>query len=295
MDVTIYERCETMASGLPEDYLVGLTKPSVDRILKMENPGDCLALYTFYCYTRKWQQNSSVFATSEYAMNGLGWGRDRFSHAKKQLKNAGFIDDVVRKGEGGRVEKWYVEVRFAQSATLGVFHTTENLHCGKTSDKYLGIVNEIPSNGMEMQIGVENSAEASSSTNDFFNTNESQRATAQASEAKASDSKPPRSMKTQGLRKSSVPPPKPDGITEQTWEAFCDIRKEKKAKITPAVLNIIQSEAQKAGWPLEDALRECVLRGWRGFKAEWVSNQKKPQQTNQSFEEIDWSTVKPNL
>jgi hypothetical protein len=142
---------------------------------------------------------------------------------------------------------------------------------------------------------VENSAEASSSTNDFFNTNESQRATAQASEAKASDSRPPRSMKTQGLRKSSVPPPKPDGITEQTWEAFCDIRKEKKAKITPAVLNIIQSEAQKAGWPLEDALRECVLRGWRGFKAEWVSNQKKPQPTNQSFEEIDWSTVKPNL
>jgi hypothetical protein len=140
-----------MASGLPEDYLVGLTKPSVDRILKMENPGDCLALYTFYCYTRKWQKNSSVFATSEFAMTALGWGRDRFSNAKKQLKDSGFINDIARKGEDGKVTKWYVEVKFAQSATLANFHTTENLHCGKTPDKYLGMVNEIPSNSNEIQ------------------------------------------------------------------------------------------------------------------------------------------------
>jgi hypothetical protein len=162
MEITTYERCDTMASGLPEDYLVGLTKPSVDRILKMDNPGDCLALYTFYCYTRKWQRNSAVFATSEYAMTGLGWGRDRFSNAKKQLKEAGFIDDVSRKGEDGRVLKWYVEVRFAQSATLANFHTTENLHCGKPPHKYLVMVNEIPSNGNQIQ--KENSAMASHSS-----------------------------------------------------------------------------------------------------------------------------------
>jgi hypothetical protein len=154
------ERNETMSAGLPEDYLVGLTKPSVDRILKMNAPGDCLALYTFYCYTRKWQNNSNVFATSDYAMTGLGWGRDRFSNAKRQLKEQGFIEDIVRKDENGRAVKWYVGVRFAQSSTLANFHTTENLHSGKTPDKYPVMVNEIPINDNQMPVESKSATEA---------------------------------------------------------------------------------------------------------------------------------------
>ena len=159
-----YERCETMNSGSIEDHLIGITKPSIDRMLKMENPSDCIALYTFYCYTRKWQKNSAVFATSEFAMKALSWGRDKFSKAKTQLKDAGFIEDIQRKDESGKIVGWFVGVSFAQSATLGNFHTTEIPYCGKPSDKYLGMVNEIPSNGTKMQ--KENSAMASSSTND---------------------------------------------------------------------------------------------------------------------------------
>lgn len=205
MEITTYERCDTMASGLPEDYLVGLTKPSVDRILKMDNPGDCLALYTFYCYTRKWQRNSAVLATSEYAMTGLGWGRDRFSNAKKQLKEAGFIDDVSRKGEDGRVLKWYVEVRFAQSATLANFHTTENLHCGKTPYKYLGMVNEIPSNGNQIQ--KENSAMASHSSNQFISeTNDD--SNTEDGIANAIDSRPPNTVKKVNSVSCAQIPPK---------------------------------------------------------------------------------------
>lgn len=33
----------------------------------------------------------------------------------------------------------------------------------------------------------------------------------------------------------------------------------------------IQAEASKAGWSLENALRECCSRGWTGFKADWVA------------------------
>jgi uncharacterized protein YecA (UPF0149 family) len=29
-------------------------------------------------------------------------------------------------------------------------------------------------------------------------------------------------------------------------------------------------EAQKAGWSLEDALKETIVRNWQSFKAEWV-------------------------
>ena len=32
----------------------------------------------------------------------------------------------------------------------------------------------------------------------------------------------------------------------------------------------IQKEADKAGFSLEDALKEVVVRNWQGFKAEWV-------------------------
>jgi hypothetical protein len=275
MEITTYERCDTMASGLPEDYLVGLTKPSVDRILKMDNPGDCLALYTFYCYTRKWQKNSAVFATSEYAMTGLGWGRDRFSHAKKQLKEAGFIDDVSRKGEDGRVLKWYVEVRFAQSATLANFHTTENLHCGKTPDKYLGMVNEIPSN--DNQIQKENSAVASHSSTqpNLFQTSshEGHISGSAAAELKSADGKkktphcaaPPRPTKSKSIQIE-----KPIAVSEQVWDDFIALRKAKRAPLSQTALAGILSEADKALMTLEDALTECITRGWQGFKAEWM-------------------------
>jgi hypothetical protein len=116
-----YERCQSMVEGSIEDHLIGITKPTIDRILKMENPSDCIALYTFYAYTRKWQRNNAVYATSEYAMKAMTWGRERFAKAKSQLKEAGFIEDIQRKDAGGKVIGWYVGVKFAQNATMGNF------------------------------------------------------------------------------------------------------------------------------------------------------------------------------
>jgi len=37
------------------------------------------------------------------------------------------------------------------------------------------------------------------------------------------------------------------------------------------VIDGIQAEADKAGFTLEDALKEIVVRNWQGFKADWVS------------------------
>lgn len=151
-----------MNAGSIEDHLIGITKPSIDRMLKMENPADCIALYTFYCYTKKWQKNNAVFATSEFAMKALSWGRDKFSKAKTQLKEAGFIEDIQRKDSTGKIIGWFVGVRFAQSATLGNFHTTEIPDCGKSGDKYLKLINEIPNTNKQIQ--EESSAMASHSS-----------------------------------------------------------------------------------------------------------------------------------
>jgi len=65
----------------------------------------------------------------------------------------------------------------------------------------------------------------------------------------------------------------PEGVTIQTWQDFQKLRKTQKAPLTQSALDGIKSEATKAGWSLDDAMRECCARGWRGFKAKWVIDQ----------------------
>jgi uncharacterized protein YdaU (DUF1376 family) len=63
---------------------------------------------------------------------------------------------------------------------------------------------------------------------------------------------------------------KPDEVSDQTWSDFLAHRKKLKADLTETALKGIVRETNKAGWKLEDALTECVARGWRGFKSDWV-------------------------
>jgi uncharacterized protein YdaU (DUF1376 family) len=64
----------------------------------------------------------------------------------------------------------------------------------------------------------------------------------------------------------------PQGVSEDVWRDFCQHRKSVRATVTQTALDGIDREAKKAGWSLEAALQECVVRGWRGFKAEWVKD-----------------------
>jgi len=48
------------------------------------------------------------------------------------------------------------------------------------------------------------------------------------------------------------------------------LRKAKKAPITQRAIDALTNEASKAGWTLEKALEECIVRGWQAFKADWV-------------------------
>jgi hypothetical protein len=162
-----YERVDTLHEGSIEDILIGVTKPSIDRLLRMQNPGDCIALYTLYCYIRKWQNNRNVRATSKFVMNALDWGRDRFATAKNQLIEAEFIEDVQTREEDNKLDKCYVKVRYAMSSTLGKFHTTEIPQCGKTADKYPLMVNEIPFNGNEIQSRDDRKKELKCKSDDF--------------------------------------------------------------------------------------------------------------------------------
>jgi len=86
------------------------------------------------------------------------------------------------------------------------------------------------------------------------------------------------------LKKTATVVATPDGVSESVWQDFVKHRKAKKAQVTQTVIEGIRKEAHKAGWTLDAALTEVVIRNWQSFKAEWVAdtNLSKTGQTNQA-------------
>lgn len=79
-------------------------------------------------------------------------------------------------------------------------------------------------------------------------------------------------------------PPKGDSVNYDSWPELPDdqilkdwlaSRKKLKASNSQTAMNRIGKELQKAneiGLSVNDCLSECVTRGWKGFKAEWMTN-----------------------
>ena len=63
----------------------------------------------------------------------------------------------------------------------------------------------------------------------------------------------------------------PEGVSDLVWKDFVAFRKSRKAPITQLVIEGLAKQAKLANWSLEDVLKECVVRGWQSFKAEWVA------------------------
>ena len=74
----------------------------------------------------------------------------------------------------------------------------------------------------------------------------------------------------------------PEGVSQSVWDEFIAHRKAKKAKVTELVIEGIAKEASKAGWSLEDALKETIVRNWQSFKADWVAVKSSPADKRQN-------------
>jgi hypothetical protein len=68
----------------------------------------------------------------------------------------------------------------------------------------------------------------------------------------------------------------PEGVSVEVWESFVKQRKARKAQITDRVMNSIKEQAKIAGWTLDNALNEIVVRNWQTFKADWVAVKQNP-------------------
>lgn len=60
------------------------------------------------------------------------------------------------------------------------------------------------------------------------------------------------------------------GVNPQIAADFRAMRAKQRAPLTATAVAGLRREAEKAGLTLEKALETCCLRGWRGFKAEWM-------------------------
>lgn len=82
---------------------------------------------------------------------------------------------------------------------------------------------------------------------------------------------------------------RPEGVSEQTWSDWLQLRAGHKAKVTVTVLSAAVREAGKAGMSLEDFLVLWCARGSRGLFAEWLKpdelRRAAPQPAAMSFAE----------
>jgi hypothetical protein len=65
------------------------------------------------------------------------------------------------------------------------------------------------------------------------------------------------------------------GVTEQVAEDWLKVRKEAKASNTETAFKGILREIEKTGLSADECIRVAAENSWRGFKAEWLFNQRK--------------------
>jgi hypothetical protein len=147
------------------------------------------------------------------------------------------------------------EAVFIPQGAVSMPQSAEAITEIKTKIKNIEVKPLTPFQGEE-----ENSAMASSSTIDKtsngFQTSElfNQQPTA---------ANPPKGRKDSKIEK-------PSGVSEQVWDDFITLRKAKRAPLSATALASIAKEAEKAAMHIEEALTECVTRGWQSFRAEWM-------------------------
>ena len=67
----------------------------------------------------------------------------------------------------------------------------------------------------------------------------------------------------------------PPDVEEQVWKDWCQLRKAKRATVSPTVLNGAREEAIKAGISLNGFLAIWCRRGSQGLEASWLKPEEK--------------------
>jgi hypothetical protein len=96
----------------PQENQIVLSKQTLDVLLKQKNAADLIALYSFYYYTAKWQNEQQTKATTGFVAKGLKWSEKKVRDRKKELIKLGLVSDVKQTDEEGKVTGWYIRVTY---------------------------------------------------------------------------------------------------------------------------------------------------------------------------------------
>jgi hypothetical protein len=72
----------------------------------------------------------------------------------------------------------------------------------------------------------------------------------------------------------------PDGVEEEVWQDWLQLRKAKKAPVTQTVVNSANKEAEKAGMSLNAFLTIWCARGSQGLEADWLKSNERQSFAN---------------
>ena len=101
---------EIKLNDIADDLLI-LNKITIDRLFRLENCADCIALYVFYYKTAKWQKTNTVKANDQYVKKSLKWGISKIQKTKQTLKEHGLID-IVQRRKDGKIDGWFIKVSY---------------------------------------------------------------------------------------------------------------------------------------------------------------------------------------
>jgi len=89
-----------------------------------------------------------------------------------------------------------------------------------------------------------------------------------------------------GVGKDKTKAIRPDNFTEQEFDDLLSHRKAMKAPLTKLALAGLVSQFEKSGLPVAECIEKMANRGWRGFEAEWVKKNDKPNGDKKTFAQI---------
>lgn len=92
--------------------LIIINKETIDKLFKLDNCVDCLALYIFYYKTAKWQKTNQIKASDNYVMKSLGFGKTKLVNAKKSLKENGLVEIVKKVDKSNKIQGWFIKINY---------------------------------------------------------------------------------------------------------------------------------------------------------------------------------------
>jgi len=107
---------------IEKDIIMFTTKTA--EFLLSDNP-DSMSLYVFYIKNAKIQKTNQIWNTDTFGMTGLGWGKKRYTDAKKVLLDSGLLTLIQTRDSKGRLNKTFLKLNY--------IHKHQNTHVDETT------------------------------------------------------------------------------------------------------------------------------------------------------------------